>query len=357
MLEIVRPQALFERLAHHPKIGIGEAYTAGDWRAGHGHRPGGAAAAVRRAADHAGAAGARTAPPGRRPPRSRKAQRNSRHRLPREHRGPLRPRQRPVRGLPRRDASATAPPSSTTPRPWSAQTLEAAQLRKVEAVLDLAAGRPRLPGAGDRHRLGHARHRGRPARCPGHHPHPVAPSRPAWPGTGSTPPGWPTAVDVRLQDYREVDGTYDAIVSVEMIEAVGEEYWPTYFSVLDQRLAPGGVVAIQAILMSHDRYLRHPQLLRLDPEAHLPRRPHPLAAGDRGDDAGGTPGCGSARCTRSVRTTPRPCAAGVTPSTQQWPEIAGRGLRRDLPPDLGVLPRLLRGRLRLGLPRRRAACG
>ena len=39
-----------------------------------------------------------------------------------------------------------------------------------------------------------------------------------------------------------------------MIEAVGEEYWPTYFEVLDQRLAPGGVAAIQSILMSHDRY-------------------------------------------------------------------------------------------------------
>ncbi len=37
-------------------------------------------------------------------------------------------------------------------------------------------------------------------------------------------------VDIRLQDYREADGVYDAIVSVEMIEAVGDEYWPTYFS-------------------------------------------------------------------------------------------------------------------------------
>ena len=67
--------------------------------------------------------------------------------------------------------------------------------------------------------------------------------------------GLADAVDIRLQDYREVDGTYDAIVSVEMIEAVGEEFWPTYFAVLDQRLAPGGVAAIQSILMSHDRYL------------------------------------------------------------------------------------------------------
>ena len=62
-------------------------------------------------------------------------------------------------------------------------------------------------------------------------------------------------VDVRLQDYRDVDGEYDAIVSVEMIEAVGEEFWPSYFSTIDRHLAPGGRVAIQAITMAHDRML------------------------------------------------------------------------------------------------------
>ncbi|HET7691202.1 MAG TPA: cyclopropane-fatty-acyl-phospholipid synthase family protein [Nocardioidaceae bacterium] len=62
-------------------------------------------------------------------------------------------------------------------------------------------------------------------------------------------------VDVRLQDYREVDGEYDAIVSVEMIEAVGWNHWPTYFAVLDGLLAPGGKVGLQAITMPHDRML------------------------------------------------------------------------------------------------------
>jgi cyclopropane-fatty-acyl-phospholipid synthase len=62
-------------------------------------------------------------------------------------------------------------------------------------------------------------------------------------------------VDVRVQDYREVDGEYDAIVSVEMIEAVGEAYWPAYFAALDRLLAPGGTVAIQAISMTHQRFL------------------------------------------------------------------------------------------------------
>jgi cyclopropane-fatty-acyl-phospholipid synthase len=61
-------------------------------------------------------------------------------------------------------------------------------------------------------------------------------------------------VDVRVQDYREVRGSYDAIVSVEMIEAVGDAYWPAYFTALDRLLAPGGRVAIQAITMAHERY-------------------------------------------------------------------------------------------------------
>jgi cyclopropane-fatty-acyl-phospholipid synthase len=62
-------------------------------------------------------------------------------------------------------------------------------------------------------------------------------------------------VDVQLRDYREIDGQYDAVVSVEMIEAVGEEYWPTYFATLDRTLRPGGRVGLQAILMDHDRML------------------------------------------------------------------------------------------------------
>ncbi|MEI9930183.1 MAG: class I SAM-dependent methyltransferase [Rhizomicrobium sp.] len=41
--------------------------------------------------------------------------------------------------------------------------------------------------------------------------------------------------DIRLQDYREVRGTFDAIVSIEMVEAVGEHYWPVYFDTLAKR--------------------------------------------------------------------------------------------------------------------------
>jgi cyclopropane-fatty-acyl-phospholipid synthase len=60
-------------------------------------------------------------------------------------------------------------------------------------------------------------------------------------------------VQVLLRDYREAQGQYDAVVSVEMIEAVGEGYWPTYFASLDRLLKPGGRVGLQAITMPHDR--------------------------------------------------------------------------------------------------------
>jgi cyclopropane-fatty-acyl-phospholipid synthase len=60
-------------------------------------------------------------------------------------------------------------------------------------------------------------------------------------------------VQVLLRDYREARGSYDAVVSVEMIEAVGVQYWPTYFAALDRLLKPGGRIGLQSITMPHDR--------------------------------------------------------------------------------------------------------
>lgn len=54
-------------------------------------------------------------------------------------------------------------------------------------------------------------------------------------------------VDLRLQDYRDVQGRYERIVSIEMLEAVGEAWWPAYFRVLRERLAPGGQAVVQVI--------------------------------------------------------------------------------------------------------------
>jgi cyclopropane-fatty-acyl-phospholipid synthase len=67
--------------------------------------------------------------------------------------------------------------------------------------------------------------------------------------------GYADQVTVALQDYRAVEGEFDAVVSVEMVEAVGYEYWPIYFQTIDRVLAPGGKVAIQAITMPHGRML------------------------------------------------------------------------------------------------------
>jgi cyclopropane-fatty-acyl-phospholipid synthase len=56
--------------------------------------------------------------------------------------------------------------------------------------------------------------------------------------------------EIRFQDYRDTSEQFDAIASIEMIEAVGETNWPTYFRVLHDRLKPGGRAAVQAITIS-----------------------------------------------------------------------------------------------------------
>jgi cyclopropane-fatty-acyl-phospholipid synthase len=54
-------------------------------------------------------------------------------------------------------------------------------------------------------------------------------------------------VEIRLRDYRDECSQYDRIASIEMIEAVGEQFWPKYFSQVRDRLLPGGLAGIQAI--------------------------------------------------------------------------------------------------------------
>jgi cyclopropane-fatty-acyl-phospholipid synthase len=61
-------------------------------------------------------------------------------------------------------------------------------------------------------------------------------------------------VDVQLRDYRDIEGTYDAVVSIEMLEAVGHEYLPTYFEVVDAALKPGGRASIQSITFPDAAY-------------------------------------------------------------------------------------------------------
>lgn len=65
--------------------------------------------------------------------------------------------------------------------------------------------------------------------------------------------------DLRLQDYRDInDAPFDAICSIEMVEAVGREYWPTYFGAVSKLLKPGGRACIQSIVIDdafYDRYI------------------------------------------------------------------------------------------------------
>lgn len=72
-------------------------------------------------------------------------------------------------------------------------------------------------------------------------------------------------VEIRLQDYRDTPGTFDGIVSIEMIEAVGEAYWPVYFKTIHDRLKAGGRAAIQAITIDPARfepYRRSPDFIQ-----------------------------------------------------------------------------------------------
>jgi cyclopropane-fatty-acyl-phospholipid synthase len=60
--------------------------------------------------------------------------------------------------------------------------------------------------------------------------------------------------DLRLQDYREIEGRFDRIVSIEMLEAVGEAWWPVYFATLRRSLAEGGIIVLQTITIADERF-------------------------------------------------------------------------------------------------------
>lgn len=60
------------------------------------------------------------------------------------------------------------------------------------------------------------------------------------------------AAELRLQDYRDLDEQFDHVVSIEMFEAVGERWWPTYFKTLAKSLKPGGKAVVQSITIRDD---------------------------------------------------------------------------------------------------------
>ena len=94
--------------------------------------------------------------------------------------------------------------------------------------------------------------------------------------------------DFRLQDYRDAKDTYDRVVSIEMLEAVGEAYWPVYFEKLRDRLGPGGIAVLQVITIDaayYDGYRKRPDFIQryIFPGGMLPT--HEIM-GTHIDDAG-----------------------------------------------------------------------
>jgi len=251
-LRIVRPHSMFERIASNPKIGLGEAYTAGDWTADEGTDLGDLLTPF------AARLGQLV------PPFLLRFRRVVDQRLPRRQSNTPNGARSNISAhydLSNALFGAFLDPGMTYSSalfdhavPLSGQDLEEAQNRKVERILDQAgvrAGSSVLEiGIGWGTLAVAAARRG--AQITGitlstEQLH-LARKRVADAGLADR-------VELRLQDYRSVTGSYDAIVSVEMIEAVGEEYWPDYFRTLDRLLTPGGQVALQAILMDHDQML------------------------------------------------------------------------------------------------------
>jgi cyclopropane-fatty-acyl-phospholipid synthase len=131
-------------------------------------------------------------------------------------------------------------------------SLHAAQLRKVDAVLDAAhvqsGSRVLEIGSGWGELAIRAAQRGATVTTIT-----LSPEQKSLAEQRIAAAGQADRVTVLLQDYRVVEGEFDAVVSVEMIEAVGEEYWPDYFGAIDRLVAPGGRAAVQAIVMPDKR--------------------------------------------------------------------------------------------------------
>ena len=71
--------------------------------------------------------------------------------------------------------------------------------------------------------------------------------------------------EIKLIDYRDVEGSFDRVASIEMFEAVGERYWPTYFNKIHQVLAPGGRAGLQIITIQEalfEDYRRHADFIQ-----------------------------------------------------------------------------------------------
>lgn len=116
----------------------------------------------------------------------------------------------------------------------------------------------------------------------------LSPSQLAYARARAERGGFADRVDFALCDYRDVRGQYDHVVSIEMIEAVGERFWPTYFAQLSALLKPGGRCVVQAITIADalfGRYRRGTDFIQrhVFPGGMLPS---PAEVGRQAQDAG-----------------------------------------------------------------------
>ena len=134
------------------------------------------------------------------------------------------------------------------------ENLAKAQIRKIEGILDFAgvkAGMNILEiGTGWGQLAMQAAYRGAKV-----HSITLSKEQKALADQRIAKAGLSNLINVEIRDYRHLQGEYDAVVSVEMIEAVGEKYWPTYFGAISKHLKKGGRFGLQAITMPHDRLL------------------------------------------------------------------------------------------------------
>lgn len=249
-IRVERPRAFFARLGHSPMIGLGESYMAGEWTTATGTDLADALAPfAERLTDliRPGFYKLRHAvlPRGLNPENDKHgARRNieAHYDLSNDLFAAF---------LDPTLSYSSALFGTLDPAPTTAD-LEAAQLRKVDAVLDRAGVREGSRvleiGSGWGTLAIRAAQRGAHVTTLTLSREQAALAQERVDAAGMT-----DRVEIALRDYRDQTGSFDAIVSVEMIEAVGEKYWPTYFSAIDALLAPGGKVAIQAILIDHDR--------------------------------------------------------------------------------------------------------
>ena len=87
----------------------------------------------------------------------------------------------------------------------------------------------------------------------------------AWADRRIAEEGLADRIEIRLQDYRDIAEQFDAVASVEMVEAVGERWWGAYFDAIARNLRPGGRAALQYIMIDHrlyERYRRSPDFIQ-----------------------------------------------------------------------------------------------